>query len=255
LTESPELVQHRRGRILQLRLNRPEVRNALSWPLIEALGVAVTEAENDTDVRVVVLTGTGDRAFCSGEDLRSVAAGERPPPVHEGFLRLLAGQLSVPVVAAVNATAVAAGLEILLGCDVVVASSAARFGLPEVKRGLFAGAGVLHIAHRLPLGVALELSLTGDSIDADRACHLGLVNMVTPPDVVLDKALEVAERIADNAPLAVAATKELIRRSAYHEPDVEERWREWLDRVFRSDDAREGARAFIEKRPAAWQGR
>src|SRR5262249_55918622 len=159
-------------------------------------------AENDPDIRVVVLTGTGDRAFCSGEDLRSVAAGETFPRVHDGFLRLLAGQLSVPVVAAVNATAVAAGLGILLGGDVVVPSSTARFGLPEVKRGLFAGAGVLHIAHRLPLGVALELSLTGDTIDADRARQLGLVNMVTAPDDVLGPALEVAERIAENAPLA-----------------------------------------------------
>jgi enoyl-CoA hydratase len=255
LTESPELVQHRRGRILVLRLNRPEVRNALSWALIEALGVALTQAEYDPNIRVVVLTGTGDRAFCSGEDLRAVAAGATPPPVHDGFLRLLGGQLSVPVVAAVNATAVAAGLEILLGCDVVVASSAARFGLPEVKRGLFAGTGVLHIAHSLPLGVALELSLTGDTIDADRAYRLGLVNAVIPPESVLAKALEVAERIADNAPLAIAATKELIRRSAYNDAAVDERWREWLDRVFRSDDAREGARAFIEKRPPTWRGR
>jgi enoyl-CoA hydratase len=255
LTESPELVSYRQSHILVLRLNRPEVRNALSWKLIEALGVAVTEAESDPDVRVVVLSGTGDRAFCSGEDLRSAAAGETSPPVHQGFLRLLAGQLSVPVVAAVNATAVAAGLEILLGCDVVVASSSARFGLPEVKRGLFAGAGVLHIAHRLPLGVALELSLTGDTIDADRARHLGLVNLVTAPDDVLDQALDVAKRIAENAPLAVAATKELIRGSAYNDADLEARWREWLDRVFRSDDAREGAQAFIEKRPPIWRGR
>jgi len=254
-TDSSELVRDRRGRILVLRLNRPQVRNALSWTLMEALGEAVTTAEADPDVRAVVLTGTGDRAFCSGEDLRSVAAGESLPPIHPGFMRLLSGRLSVPVVAAVNATAVAAGFEILLGCDVVVASSEAQFGLPEVKRGLFAGAGVLHVAHRLPLGVALELTLTGDTIDAKRAYELGLVNVVSAPEDVLGEAIAVAERIAANAPLALAATKDLVRGSAYTEPGVEERWQEWLDRVFRSDDAREGARAFIEKRPPVWQGR
>jgi enoyl-CoA hydratase/carnithine racemase len=255
LTESAELVTQRRGHILLLRLNRPEVRNALNWQLIEALGVAVTAAEADPDIRVLVITGTGDGAFCSGEDLRAVAAGESPRPVHDGFMRLLSGQLSLPVVAAVNATAVAAGLEILLGCDVVVASSAARFGLPEVKRGLFAGAGVLHIGRRLPLGVALELALTGDAIDADRARDLGLVNLVVAPGRVLDEALGVAERIAGNAPLAIAATKELVRRSAYNDPGVNDRWRDWINRVFYSEDAREGARAFTEKRTPDWQGR
>jgi enoyl-CoA hydratase len=248
------LVHLRRGPVVVLRLNRPEVRNALSWSLIEELGAAIEASEVDPDVRVVVVTGTGDRAFCSGEDLGSVAAGEAAPRVHDAFLRLLSGQTSVPVVAAVNATAVAAGFEILLGCDVVVASSSARFGLPEVKRGLFAGAGVRHLAHRLPLGVALELALTGDTMDAGRAYELGLVNVVTPPERVLDQAVAVAERIAANAPLALAATKDLLRRSASAEATIDERWHEWLDRVFGSDDAREGARAFLEKRPPVWRG-
>jgi enoyl-CoA hydratase/carnithine racemase len=196
VSEPPELVGQRHGPTLVLRLNRPQVRNALSWTLIEHLGMAVSGAETDPDVRVVVITGTGDRAFCAGEDLRPLAAGETPPRVHDGFLRLVSGLVSVPVVAAVNATAVAAGLEILLGCDVVVASSKARFGLPEVKRGLFAGAGVLNIARRLPLGVALELALTGDTMDAARAHQLGLVNVLAPPERVLDEALARAERIA-----------------------------------------------------------
>jgi enoyl-CoA hydratase/carnithine racemase len=252
---SNELVRERRGSALVLRLNRPEVRNALNESLIDALGRAVAEAEADRDVRVVVITGTGDRAFCSGEDLRPVAAGGTPPTVHEGFIRLLDGRLSVPVVAAVNATAVAAGFEILLGCDVVVASSAARFGLPEVKVGLFAGAAVRHIAGRLPLGVALELVLTGDSIDARRAHELGLVNRVVPPRRVLDEALAVATRIGANAPLAVQASKALVRQSASAEPGFEACLEEWVQRVFHSDDAREGASAFLEKRAPNWRGR
>ncbi len=255
MTGSTGLVVERRGAVLVVRLNRPEVRNALNASLIDALGRALTEAETDPELRVVVITGTGDRAFCSGEDLRPVAAGEAPPVVHEGFLRLLDGQLSVPVVAAVNATAVAAGFEILLGCDVVVASSAARFGLPEVKVGLFAGAGVRHIARRLPLGVALEIALTGDTLDARRAHELGLVNAVVAPEQVLDEALVVAARIGANAPLAVMATKELVRRSLDAEADYGGRLGEWVERVFRSEDAREGASAFLEKRPPVWRGR
>jgi enoyl-CoA hydratase/carnithine racemase len=149
-TEPDELVEEFRDNVLVLRLNRPKVRNALSWTLIEKLGATLAASEANPDVSVVVITGSGDRAFCSGEDLRSLAAGESAPPVHEAFMRLLSGRLSIPVIAAVNGTAVAAGLEILLGCDVVVASSAARFGLPEVKRGLIAGTGCCtsHVASR-----------------------------------------------------------------------------------------------------------
>lgn len=203
MTASPELVQERHGQVLLLRLNRPEVRNALSWSLIDRLGASVTSAESDPETRAVVITGTGERAFCSGEDLRSLAAGQTPPPVHRGFLRLVDGHLSVPVVAAVNATAVAAGFEILLGCHLVVASTEARFGLPEVKRGLVAGAGLIHIAHRLPLAVALEMTLTGDPLDARRAHELGLVNLLTAPERVVGTALAVAEEIARRETLPV----------------------------------------------------
>lgn len=255
MTTPLQLVQERLGDLLLLRLNRPDVRNALSWELMTALGESLVAAETDPDIRAVVITGAGDRAFCSGEDLRSVANAESPPAVPDGFLRLLTGELSVPIVAAVNGVALAAGFEIVLGCDVVVASSLAHFGLPEVKRGLFAGSGVLHIAHRLPLGIALQLALTGDLIDATRAHGLGLVSAVVPPDRVLGTAIDTAERIASNAPLALAATKELVRRAAYREADTDDRWRYWLNRVFTSADAREGARAFIEKRTPVWRDR
>jgi enoyl-CoA hydratase/carnithine racemase len=176
----------------------------------------------------------------------------RPP---EAFMRLLSGEVGVPVIAAVNGVAVGAGCEIAFGSDVVIASPSASFGLPEVKRGLFAGSGVMHVAKRLPLGIALEMVLTGDLIDAARALQLGFVNAVVSSEEVLDHALALADKIAANAPLSVAASKELVRKVAYGSPDAERRLQEWLGVVFSSDDAKEGATAFIEKRPPSWTGR
>jgi enoyl-CoA hydratase len=255
----PELVHERRGPLLVLRLNRPEARNALGPALLSTLGAAIAEAESDPDVRVVVLTGTGDRAFCAGMDLRSFAGGDVPGTGvdggTEGFLRLVHGEAGVPVVGAANGSAVAGGFELLLGCDVVVASSAARFGLPEVKRGLFAGGSGTLLGTRIPLAVALEMTLTGDSIDAGRALQLGLVNAVVAPDDVLSAAVALAERIAANGPLAVAATRELVRLSLTDPARALERRRHWQEVVFSSDDAREGAQAFVEKRPPEWKGR
>jgi len=251
------VVVERRDAILVVRLDRPEVRNALSAGMIAALDDAVAEAESVPEVRVMVLTGTGDRAFCSGIDLRSLAQGAAAMPEGrgEGYLRLVAGEVEVPVVGAANASAVAAGFELLLGCDLVVASADATFGLPEVGRGLLAGSGVVHVARRLPLGVALELGLTGDPIDAARAHELGFVNRVVPPGEVLDVAMALAGRIAANAPLSLRATKELVRKAAYGQPGLDERLAEWQRRVFTSDDAREGAMAFVEKRSPVWTGR
>lgn len=251
-----ELVVERRGSVLVLRLNRPEVRNALSWSMIGGIGDAVAEAESDPQIRALVITGTGDRSFCSGMDLRSFAdGGATLDEQGDGYLRLVAGQVEVPVIGAANASAVAAGFELLMGCDVVVASSEASFGLPEVKRGLFAGSGVMHVAKRLPLGVALEVALTGDPIDAERAHALGLINVVVAPDQVLEVALGFADRIAANAPLSLAATKQLVRMAAYGARDADERLAEWQQRVFTSEDAREGATAFVEKRAPVWKGR
>jgi len=251
-----ELVAERRGPVLILRLNRPEVRNALSWSMIEGIGAAVAEAESDPGIKVLVVTGTG-RSFCSGIDLRTFAQdnASAPDAGMDGYLRLVGGEVEVPVIGAANASAVAAGFELLLGCDVVVASSEASFGLPEVKRGLFAGSGVMHVGRRLPLGVALELALTGDPIDAPRAHELGLVNAVVAPDEVLDTALGFAQRIAANAPLSLAATKQLVRMAAYGAPGVDEKLAEWQQRVFTSEDAKEGATAFVEKRAPVWKGR
>jgi len=175
--------------------------------------------------------------------------------VMDRFQQLLAGELTVPLVGAANASALAGGLELLLGCDLVVASSHAAFGLPEVSRGLFPGGNGTTIGTRIPLAVALELALTGDRIDANRALALGLVNAVVDPGDVLSTAIGYAERIARNAPLGVAAAKELVRLWVTDPGRAAVRLRELQPVVFGSEDAAEGALAFAEKRDPAWRGR
>jgi enoyl-CoA hydratase len=256
---SDELVRERRGNVLVARLNRPEARNALNAAVIDGIGAVMQEAEADAEIRAVVITGTGDRAFCAGMDLRAFASGEQPSRSEggsmKGFRRLIDGEVAVPVIGAANASALAGGFELLLGCDIIVASSQAMFGLPEVKRGLIpAGSGTM-LGTRIPLAVALEMTLTGDSIDADRAYELGLANAVVAPDEVFATALAYAERIAANGPLGVRATKELVRLSVTDARRAAERLRELQPEVFGSSDAKEGAIAFVEKRTPVWQGR
>ena len=256
---SEELVRERHGSVLVIRLNRPEARNALTPGLLAGIGAAVVEAEADPDIRAAVLTGTGERAFCAGMDLRSFASGEQigagADEATAAYYRLFKGQVGVPLVGAANGTAVAGGLELLLGCDMIVASSEAQFGLPEVKRGLFPAGGGTLLGTRVPLGLALEMTLTGDSITASRAYEIGLVNTVVAPADVLPTALALAERIAANGPLALTATKELVRLSVSDPSLASERLDHWRATVFGSDDAKEGALAFVEKRQPVWQGR
>ncbi|MDZ4375294.1 MAG: enoyl-CoA hydratase-related protein [Phenylobacterium sp.] len=255
----PLLVSHRHERVAVLRMNRPDARNAMSPALSAALGQALIDAEHDDAVRCLVLTGTGDRAFCSGMDLKAFAAGEAAThgnaETRAAVTRLVDGTFSKPVVGAANASAVAGGFEMLMGCDLVVAATIARFGLPEAKRGLFAARGGMFLSSRLPVAVVLELTLTGDSIDAQRAYELGLVNRVVPPEAVVPTAVDLASRIARNAPLAVAASRDLVKLAMTDEAAARARQPEWRDRVFNSADAKEGARAFVEKRDPVWTGR
>lgn len=252
-----EFVLDRHGPVMVVRLNRPDARNALTGTMMRGIGAAIIAAEADPLVRAVVLTGTGDRAFCSGMDLRAFASGEDfgSGAEAEAYGRLAKGQVSVPVIGAANGSAVGGGLELLLGCDLIVASAAAKFGFPEVKRGLFAGGGGTFIGTRIPLGIALELLLTGDLVDAERAERIGLVNAVAEPDAVFSTALAMAERIAANAPLGLAASKELARLAVSDAAAATDRLGKWQALVFGSEDAKEGARAFAEKRAPNWRGR
>jgi enoyl-CoA hydratase len=259
MTDAEPLVRARHGAVLVARLDRPEARNALSPALIGAIGAAIVDAERDPEVRALVLTGTGDRAFCAGMDLRAFAAGadfgSGDDDAADGFRRLIEGRVTVPLVGAANGAAVAGGFELLLGCDVIVAAEHATFGLPEVQRGLLPAGGGTFLGTRIPLSIALEMTLTGDPITAARAYQLGLVNAVVPADETLNRAVGFADRIAGNGPLALGAIKELVRLGATDAAAGWARLRALQPAVFGSEDAREGARAFVEKRPPVWRGR
>jgi enoyl-CoA hydratase len=255
----PGLVEERHGHVLVLRLDRPDKANALTWDMIRGVGDAVAAAEADPDTRVVVITGTGDRVFTAGMDLVAMATPPSDPAeaaaITGGWVRLLQGAVGVPVIAAVNGSALGGGFEVVMGADLAVVAEGARLGLPEVKRGLIAGGNAPWLAARLPLAVALELGMTGDPISATRAYELGLVNAVVPADHVLTTALELASRIAENAPMAVAAMRDIVRTASIDGPAALEQFPARRDAVFASADAAEGMRAFAEKRAPEWTGR
>jgi enoyl-CoA hydratase len=252
------LERRREGAVEVLTLNRPEVGNSLSPELLAALGLALAEINEDASVFAVVLTGAGDRIFCAGMDLRAFgegATGVADPVAAAMQQALFGGEYPKPVVAAVNGAAVGGGLELVLGSDLVVAASHARFGLPEVKRGLFPAGNGTMIGTRIPLALALEIGLTGELIDAPRAAAIGLVNRVVLADELLDAALALAGRVAANGPLGVALTKRLMRAAVQQGPSHGRATPEDAAVVFGSEDAREGAAAFMEKRSPRFTGR
>jgi enoyl-CoA hydratase len=255
MPDEPVLTERRDG-VLLITLNRPEARNAVNTALAEGIAGALDELDADGDLSVGVLTGAG-KGFSAGMDLKAFVAGEKAWVGDRGFAGIVQRSARKPLIAAVEGFAMAGGLEIALACDLIVASREARLGVPEVKRSLVAAGGALRrLPQRLPLGVAMELALTGDPISAERGYELGLVNRVTEPGGAVDAALELAAAIARNAPLSLAATKEIIlRQRDWSDEEFWSRQSEISDPVFASEDAREGATAFSEKRDPVWKGR
>jgi enoyl-CoA hydratase/carnithine racemase len=254
-----EVLRERRGHIEILTINRPEARNAINGAVSRAMSSTMDALADDDDCWVVILTGSGDKAFSAGMDLKAFSSGEGGDIMgaRGGFGGLTQRDFPKPLIAAVNGSALAGGLEIMLSCDLVVTADHAVFGIPEAKRGLIAGAGgLIRLPKRLPIAVAYELAMTGDPIDAARAYALGLVNQVVPGASVLDEAIALAERIAANAPLAVRYSKSVMKRAA--ELPEADGWKvnqDAVNVVFSSADAQEGPLAFAEKREARWQGK
>ena len=254
--EEPAVLRERRERVLVITINRPEQRNAVNAAVAHGIAAALDELDSDDELAIGVLTGAG-RGFCAGMDLKAFVAGESAWVQGRGFAGIVAGPAAKPLIAAVEGFAVAGGLEVALACDLIVAARGARLGIPEVKRSLVAAGGaLLRLPRALPRNIAMEMALTGDPIDAGRAHELGLVNRLAGPGGALDAALELAAVIAANGPLALKATKQILRDSPDW-PDTEffDRQEAISGPVFGSEDAREGSIAFSERREPVWRGR
>ena len=253
------VLSQRCGAVLVLTINRPAARNAINPAVTEGLDAALNAAEQDDTIAAVVLTGAGDRSFSAGMDLKHAAQHGSMGVItaRGGFAGIVKRQFPKPLIAAVNGTALGGGFEIALSCDLIVAAEHAVFGLPEVKRGLIAGAGgLIKLGRLLPRPAALEIAMTGEPISAQRAQQLGLVSRVVPAAALLDTALALAELIAANGPLAVRLSKQLV--DAAPDLTIEEAWQRndaCGAQIARSDDMREGLQAFAEKRRPVWKRR
>ncbi len=260
---APGALAERRGNTLLITINRPEARNAVNTAVSVGVGDALQSAQGDPEIRAVVITGSGDKSFCAGADLKAISRGENifhPDHPEWGFAGFVQHFIDKPVIAAVNGTALGGGSEIALGSDLVVAQSSAQFGLPEVKRGLVAAAGgMFRIVDQLPRKIAMQLLVTGDPISAEEAARWGMINQVVADGTVVDAALALAERITVNAPLAVQASKRVALGvddgAITPEKDAWKRSNREMRTVFSSEDAMEGPLAFAQKRAPVWKAR
>jgi enoyl-CoA hydratase len=255
MSDEAILTETRDG-VLIITINRPDARNSVNAAVATGMGAALDRLDAEDDLRVGIVTGAGGY-FSSGMDLKAFVKGESPYAGDRGFAGITQRASKKPLIAAIEGFALAGGFEVALSCDMIVASKEARFGIPEVKRSLVAAGGaLLRLPQRMPYHLAMELALTGEPIGAERAAELGIVNRLSEPGAALDTALELAQAIVKNGPLALIAAKQIIEQSP--EWSSEEMWAkqgEIAGPVMTSEDAREGATAFAEKREPVWRGR
>ncbi|HEX3617811.1 MAG TPA: crotonase/enoyl-CoA hydratase family protein [Solirubrobacteraceae bacterium] len=256
MSDQEPVLSERHERVLVITLNRPEQRNAINGEVARGVADALDQLDADGSLSVGIITGAGGY-FCAGMDLKAFAAGEMPWVEGRGFGGIVERNSDKPLIAAVEGFAVAGGLEVALACDLIVAATGAKLGLPEVKRSLVAaGGGLLRLPRMLPRNIANELALTGDPISAERGYELGLVNRVSGQGAALETALELAATIAANGPLALAGSKRILRESLdWSQSEAFTRQQLIWGPIFASEDAREGATAFAEKRPPVWQNK
>lgn len=257
--ENQKVLTELRENVLVITINREKQRNAIDPETAEIMERILNDAEKDPAIGAILITGTGSRSFCAGEDLAALGEnGECLTETEHGFAGITERQCAKPIVCACNGTAVAGGLEIALACDVIVAADHARFGLTEVKVGLLAtSGGLIRLPKLIPAKIASEMCLTGKLINAQRAYEVGLVNHVVPADQVMDKAMELAQLMAANAPISLRLTKQLLHMAPHmSEEDGMRvcRYMAWKY-VEGTEDAVEGPQAFLEKRKPNWKGR
>jgi enoyl-CoA hydratase len=246
------------GHVGIITINRPDARNAVNGDVANGIEAAIDQIEADDSLWLGILTGVPP-VFCAGADLKEINAGRAGAlqTKRGGFGGITRRERTKPIIAAVDGPALAGGTEICLACDLIVASTSAKFGIPEVKRCLVAaGGGLFRLPRKIPFNMAMELALTGDPIDAERAYHFGFVNRVCEPGQALETAKELARQIEANAPVAVRASRRIMLDSRYE--DEETGWRlsaEGMAEAISSEDSKEGLMAFIEKRSPNWAGR
>jgi enoyl-CoA hydratase len=256
VSTSEAVITERRGSVLLITLNRPEVRNAVNAALAAGVAAALEELDGEEGLSVGVLTGAGG-FFSAGMDLGAFVKGESAWYGDRGFAGLTQRASRKPLIAAIEGFALAGGMEIALACDLIVAARGAKLGIPEVKRALVAAGGaLLRMPRRMPYHVVMELALTGEPLPADRFHELGLVNRLVEPGAAVEAALELADTLAKNGPLALIATKQILQEQFdWTSAEMWERQGAISGAVFASEDAIEGSAAFKEKREPVWKGR
>jgi enoyl-CoA hydratase len=242
--------------VMTITLNRGKAKNAVNKAMAEGVAAAMDELDSNDDIRVGIITGA-DNTFCAGMDLKAIVTGELPMLPGRGFCGFVEAPPQKPLIAAVEGFALAGGLEVMISCDLIVAADNAKFGIPEVKRGLAAAAGgLVRLPKQVPPRLAMEMALTGDFIDSAKASEIGLINRVVPAGTALEGAKALAATISANGPLAVKLSKQVIVESG--DWTAENMWanqQDIVNPVFTSEDAIEGATAFAEKRAPNWKGK